>query len=95
MQRMNSVPILCIGVNVTIDTMLNFDANADAMLALALSVNGPLMILEQFISILMDYLHKYLDLHESTPHLDLFVCRALYSLEVSGCDDLQDSAVLG
>ena len=29
MQRMGSVPILCINVNVVIDTMLTFDANAD------------------------------------------------------------------
>ena len=29
MERMSSVPILSIGVNVIIDTMLNFDANED------------------------------------------------------------------
>ena len=27
---MGSVPILCINVNITIDTMLKFDANAEA-----------------------------------------------------------------
>ena len=30
MQRMGSTPIPCINVNITIDTMLKFDANADA-----------------------------------------------------------------
>ena len=30
MQEMGSVPILCINVNITIDTKLKFDANADA-----------------------------------------------------------------
>ena len=30
MQRMGSVPILYTNVNITIDTMLKFDANADA-----------------------------------------------------------------
>ena len=29
MQRINSVPILCVNVNITIDTMLKFDTNAD------------------------------------------------------------------
>ena len=29
-QRMDSVPILCVYVDITIDTMLKFDANADA-----------------------------------------------------------------
>ena len=29
MQRMGSVPILCVNVNVMIDTMLKFEANAD------------------------------------------------------------------
>ena len=32
MQRMGSVHILCVNVNVTIDTMLNFDANTDTMI---------------------------------------------------------------
>ena len=27
---MGSIPIFCINVNITIDTMLKFDANADA-----------------------------------------------------------------
>ena len=30
MQRMDSVPILCINVNITIDTMLKIEANLDA-----------------------------------------------------------------
>ena len=30
MQRIGPVPILCINVNVIIDTVLKFDANADA-----------------------------------------------------------------
>ena len=30
MQRMTSTPILCININVTIETVLKFDANADA-----------------------------------------------------------------
>ena len=30
MHRMDSIPILCINVRITIDTMLEFDANADA-----------------------------------------------------------------
>ena len=29
MQRMSSIPILCININNTIDTMLKFDANTD------------------------------------------------------------------
>ena len=29
MQRMSFIPILCINVSITIDTMLEFDANAD------------------------------------------------------------------
>ena len=29
MQRMSSIPILCVNVNITIDTMLKFDANVD------------------------------------------------------------------
>ena len=30
MQTMGSIPILCININITMDTMLKFDANADA-----------------------------------------------------------------
>ena len=30
MQRMGSIPILCVSVNITIDTMLKFNANLDA-----------------------------------------------------------------
>ena len=30
MRRMGSVPILCVNVSVTRDTVLKFDANADA-----------------------------------------------------------------
>ena len=29
MQRIGSIPILCINVNITIDTMLDFDANVN------------------------------------------------------------------
>ena len=35
MQRMGSIPILCIIVNITIDPMLKFDANTDVNVNIA------------------------------------------------------------
>ena len=43
-QRMDSVPILCININITTDTMLKITRTQMQTLTLMLSVNGPLAI---------------------------------------------------
>ena len=40
MQRLGDVSILCVNVNITIDTMLKFDPNVNAKLIVTLNVNG-------------------------------------------------------
>ena len=59
-QRMGSVPILCMNVNITIDTMLKFDANAQANVDVDAKCDGPLpfavskRLNESFIFLLED-----------------------------------------